>query len=82
MIPLIFPIELIGHAARVLSLTIRLFGNMMGHELVLAILFLLAGAFLAPLPIMAMGIFVCFVQAFVFMLLSTMYFTGAMEHAH
>ncbi len=82
MIPLIFPIELIGHGARVLSLTIRLFGNMMGHELVLAILFLLAGAFLAPLPIMAMGIFVCFVQAFVFMLLSTMYFTGAMEHAH
>jgi F-type H+-transporting ATPase subunit a len=82
MIPLIFPIELIGHGARVLSLTIRLFGNMMGHELVLAILFLLAGAFLAPLPIMAMGIFVCFVQAFVFMLLSTMYFTGSMEHAH
>ncbi|MFH1076370.1 MAG: F0F1 ATP synthase subunit A [Pseudomonadota bacterium] len=82
MSPLILPIELIGHLARALSLTIRLFGNMSGHELVLAILFLLAGAYLAPLPIMAMGIFTCFVQAFVFMLLSTMYFAGAMEHAH
>lgn len=80
--PLIFIIEIIGHAARILSLSIRLFGNMMGHELVLGILFFLAGAFLAPLPIMALGIFVAVVQAFVFFLLSIMYFTGAMEHAH
>jgi F-type H+-transporting ATPase subunit a len=82
MIPIIFPIEIIGHVARILSLTFRLFGNMMGHELVLAILFGLAGAFFAPLPIMALGIFVALVQAFVFFLLSIMYFTGAMEHAH
>lgn len=80
--PLIFVIEIIGHAARILSLSIRLFGNMMGHELVLGILFFLAGLFLAPLPIMALGIFVAVVQAFVFFLLSIMYFTGAMEHAH
>jgi F-type H+-transporting ATPase subunit a len=80
--PLIFVIEIIGHVARILSLSIRLFGNMMGHELVLGILFFLAGAFLAPLPIMALGIFVAVVQAFVFFLLSIMYFTGAMEHAH
>ncbi len=82
MSPLIFMIEIIGHLARILSLTFRLFGNMMGHEIVLAILFALAGAFLAPLPIMALGIFVAFVQAFVFFLLSIIYFTGAMEHAH
>ncbi len=82
MTPLIFPIEIIGHLARILSLAFRLFGNMMGHELVLAILFMLAGAFFAPLPIMALGIFVAVVQAFVFFLLSIMYFTGAMEHAH
>ena len=80
--PLIFVIELIGHFARLMSLTIRLFGNIQGHELVLGILFMLAGLFLAPLPIMAMGIFVSFIQAFVFFLLSIMYFTGAMEHAH
>lgn len=82
MVPIIFPIEVIGHVARILSLSFRLFGNMMGHELVLGILFLLAGAFFAPLPIMALGVFVAFVQAFVFFLLSVMYFTGAMEHAH
>ena len=82
MVPIIFPIEIIGHLARILSLTFRLFGNMMGHELVLGILFGLAGLFFAPLPIMALGIFVALVQAFVFFLLSIMYFTGAMEHAH
>ena len=82
MAPLIFIIEIIGHAARVLSLSFRLFGNMMGHEIVLAILFGLAGAFFAPLPIMALGVFVAFVQAFVFFLLSLIYFSSAMEHAH
>jgi F-type H+-transporting ATPase subunit a len=82
MIPIVFPIEVIGHTARILSLSFRLFGNMMGHELVLGILFGLAGLFFAPLPIMALGIFVALVQAFVFFLLSIMYFTGAMEHAH
>ncbi|RPH48189.1 MAG: ATP synthase F0 subunit A [Desulfobacteraceae bacterium] len=82
MIPIVLPIEIIGHLARILSLSFRLFGNMMGHELVLAILFGLAGLFFAPLPIMALGIFVALVQAFVFFLLSMMYFTGAMEHAH
>jgi len=82
MIPIIFPIEVIGHVARILSLSFRLFGNMMGHELVLGILFALAGLFFAPLPIMGLGIFVALVQAFVFFLLSIMYFTGALEHAH
>ncbi|MCP4622347.1 MAG: F0F1 ATP synthase subunit A [bacterium] len=82
LIPIILPIEIIGHFARILSLSFRLFGNITGHELVLAILFMLAGAFFAPLPIMAMGIFVAFVQAFVFFLLSIMYFAGAMEKAH
>ncbi|MBW2568133.1 MAG: F0F1 ATP synthase subunit A [Deltaproteobacteria bacterium] len=82
MIPIIFPIEVIGHVARILSLSFRLFGNMMGHELVLGILFALAGLFFAPLPIMALGIFVALVQAFVFFLLSIMYFSSAVEHAH
>ena len=80
--PLIFIIELIGHLARILSLSIRLFGNITGHELVLGILFALAGAAFAPLPIMALGIFVALLQAFVFFLLSIIYFAGAMEEAH
>ncbi|CCK79996.1 MULTISPECIES: F0F1 ATP synthase subunit A [Desulfobacula] len=82
MIPLFLPIELIGHSARVLSLTFRLFGNMAGHELVVGILLGLGGMFLAPLPVMALGAFVALVQAFVFFLLSTMYIAGAIEEAH
>ena len=82
MIPLFFPIEVIGHSARVLSLTFRLFGNMAGHELVVGILLGLGGMFLAPLPVMALGSFVALVQAFVFFLLTTMYIAGAIEEAH
>lgn len=80
--PLMFPIELIGHFARVMSLSIRLFGNIFGKETVLGILFMLAGFYLAPLPILIMGILVSFIQALVFMLLSIIYFVGAMEEAH
>ena len=80
--PLMFPIELIGHIARVMSLSVRLFGNIFGKEMVLSILFGLAGLYLAPLPILFLGILVSFIQALVFMLLSIMYFVGAMEEAH
>jgi F-type H+-transporting ATPase subunit a len=80
--PLFFPIEIIGHLARVLSLTLRLFGNIMGEDLVLMILLLLAGKFLAPLPMMFLAVFTSTVQAFIFTLLSMMYFAGSMEHAH
>jgi len=80
--PLMFVIEGIGHLARVMSLSVRLFGNIFGKEKVLAILFMLAGLYLAPLPILFLGILVSFIQAVVFMLLSIVYFAGAMEHAH
>ena len=81
--PLFFPIEVIGHFARVLSLTLRLFGNIMGEDLVLLILLLLAGKFLAPIQLMmGLAVFTSVVQAFVFTLLSMMYFAGSMEHAH
>ena len=80
--PLMFVIEGIGHLARVMSLTVRLFGNIFGKEKILGILFALAGLYLAPLPILFLGILVSFIQAVVFMLLSIIYFTGAMEHAH
>ena len=82
MAPLMFVIELIGHLARVMSLSIRLFGNIFGKEKVLGIFFALAGLYLAPLPILFLGILVSFIQAVVFMLLSIVYFAGAMEEAH
>jgi F-type H+-transporting ATPase subunit a len=80
--PVMLPIEMIGHLARVMSLSIRLFGNIFGKETVLGILFMLAGLYLAPLPILFLGILVSLIQALVFMLLSIIYFAGAMEEAH
>jgi F-type H+-transporting ATPase subunit a len=85
-IPLLAPfmliIELIGHVARVMSLSIRLLGNIAGKETVLGILFVLAGLYLAPLPILCLGVLVSLIQALVFALLSIVYFAGAMEEAH
>ncbi len=81
MAPLMIPIELIGHLARPLSLTVRLFGNIFGEDLVLFILLLLA-PFLIPMPMLALMIFTALIQAFVFTLLAMMYISGAMEEAH
>jgi len=77
--PLMIPIEIIGHLARPMSLSLRLFGNMMGDHLVLAIFFMLA-PLVVPLPIMFLGIFVSVVQTLVFVLLTMAYFSGAIEH--
>jgi len=77
--PLMIPIEIIGHLARPLSLGLRLFGNMTGDHLVTGIFFSLV-PLLIPLPVMFLGLFVAFVQTFVFMLLSMSYFSGAISH--
>lgn len=79
--PVMFVIEVIGHLSRPVSLTLRLFGNMNGHELVLMIFFGLA-PFLVPLPMMLMGVLVSFIQAYVFMLLAMIYIQGSLEEAH
>ncbi|MDZ7640575.1 MAG: F0F1 ATP synthase subunit A [Desulfurivibrio sp.] len=82
LMPLMLPIEVVSHLARVVTLSFRLFGNIMGKEILLAILFMLAGAYFVPLPIMLLGVLVSFVQAGVFVLLSVLYFAMAMEEAH
>ncbi|MCX8023522.1 MAG: F0F1 ATP synthase subunit A [Syntrophorhabdaceae bacterium] len=73
------PIELIGHFARPLSLGLRLFGNITGDHLVTTIFFSLV-PLIVPVAVMFLGLFVCFVQAFVFILLSMVYFSGAVAH--
>lgn len=79
--PLMLPIELISHLVRPLSLSIRLFGNMTGdHKVVLVFSSLLALGL--PIPFMGLGVFIAFLQAFVFILLSSVYFQDALEHAH
>jgi F-type H+-transporting ATPase subunit a len=105
--PLMFVIELISHLARPLSLTLRLFGNMVGGHILLAVIFLLMGldgligwalsgsvvgavvggiggavtivftvGFLYPLKIL-----VAFLQAFIFVMLTMLYISGATEEA-
>ena len=105
--PLMFVIEVISHLARPLSLTLRLFGNMVGGHILLAVIFLLMGldgllgwalsgsvagavvggigsvvtivftvGFLYPLKIL-----VAFLQAFIFVTLTMLYISGAIEEA-
>lgn len=79
--PLMIIIELIGHLSRPLSLSMRLFGNIFGEDLVIMILFILV-PFLVPLPMYFMGLFTSVLQAYVFMMLSMIYISGALEEAH
>ena len=81
--PIMLPIELISHLSRVVSLSLRLFGNIFGEELVIAILFSIV-PFLVPLPMMLLGLLTGGLQAFIFMLLSIVYLQGAVavEHHH
>jgi F-type H+-transporting ATPase subunit a len=79
--PLMMPIEIISHIARPLSLSIRLFGNIKGEDIVLAVVLMLV-PFLVPLPVFVLMIFTSFIQTIVFMILTMMYIAGAMEEAH
>lgn len=78
---LMFFVEVIGHFARPLTLTVRLFGNMTGKHIILIVLGIIA-PILAPAVILGLGVLVSVVQAFVFALLATLYLAGAVEHAH
>ena len=79
--PLMMPIEIISHLSRPLSLSVRLFGNIMGEDIVLAVVLLLV-PLLVPLPVFVLMIFTSCIQTVVFMLLTMMYIAGAMEEAH
>ncbi len=79
--PLMLPIEIISHFARPLSLTLRLFGNITGEEMVLGVLMLLCFQVLLPIPwaMQLFSIFGSFIQAFVFVLLTMIYIAGSIE---
>jgi F-type H+-transporting ATPase subunit a len=81
MTPLLMPIEIISHLSRPLSLSVRLFGNIMGEDIVLGVVLLLV-PLLVPLPVFVLMIFTSLIQTLVFMLLAMMYIAGAMEEAH
>ncbi|MGE0710665.1 MAG: F0F1 ATP synthase subunit A [Planctomycetota bacterium] len=74
--PLLLPLNLLSELTRTFSLMVRLFGNMMSHELVLGIVVVLAGLFI-PIPFMALGILVGLIQAYIFTALSAVYLGAA-----
>ncbi len=73
---LMLPIELISHMSRVLSLTLRLFGNIFGEHLVVLIIASIV-PLIAPLPIQMLGLIVGPLQAFIFMVLTAIYLSAA-----
>ena len=81
MAPLMLIIEIISHLARVMSLTLRLFGNIFGEELVIIIL---AGLipFVVPLPMMFLGLLTGTLQALIFVVLTMVYLGAAVTVEH
>ncbi len=79
--PIMLVIETVSHLARVMSLSFRLFGNMVAKHELLLVLALLA-PYIAPVPILGLGLLVAFVQAGVFTLLTMLYLSGSIEEAH
>jgi F-type H+-transporting ATPase subunit a len=79
--PLMFPIEVVSHLARPLSLTVRLYANMFAGEQV-TLVFLKLTFFLVPVVFMGLHLFVGIIQAYIFMLLTMVYVGSAVAHEH
>lgn len=79
---LFLPIEVVSHFSRVLSLSMRLFGNIFGEDMVIIIIASYLLTFVGPVPVMALAIFTSLLQAFIFVMLSTIYLAGAMAEEH
>lgn len=90
LVPLLLPIHIVGELARPLSLSMRLFGNMMGEEMLLAVFMGIGVSMLAfthlpvgvPLqvPFLFLALLTTFIQALVFTVLSTIYFALVLPH--
>jgi len=78
---LLFPIEIISHCARVLSLTVRLYANMFAGDLLTMAFFSLIPVGI-PLVFMGLHLGVAVIQAYVFMLLAAIYLSLAVAHDH
>ncbi|DAB37064.1 MAG: F0F1 ATP synthase subunit A [Epsilonproteobacteria bacterium] len=74
--PLMFPIEIVSHFSRIISLSFRLFGNIKGEDIFLAVVLMLA-PWVAPLPAYALLTFSALLQTFIFMILTYVYLAGA-----
>ncbi|WP_300800681.1 F0F1 ATP synthase subunit A [uncultured Desulfovibrio sp.] len=78
LVPLMFPLEIVSHLSRPVSLSLRLFGNIRGEEIVMILFFVMA-PILGTIPIYALFLLGKTMQAFVFFILTMVYIKGALE---
>jgi F-type H+-transporting ATPase subunit a len=76
--PVMLPLEVITEGSRTLALAVRLFGNVMSEELVIAVLLAIAGL-LVPVPIMMLSVLTGLVQAYIFAVLTMVYLSAAVR---
>jgi F-type H+-transporting ATPase subunit a len=76
--PLLLPLEIITEFSRTLALAVRLFGNVLSEELVIAVLLMIAGL-LVPVPIMMLAVLTGVVQAYIFSVLTVVYLSAAIR---
>ncbi len=81
LFPLMIPLEIISHLARVLSLALRLFGNIFGEHTATGI-FVGLIPFVVPWPMMGLGILGATIQTFIFIMLTAVYISGAVAEEH
>ncbi|HZD77892.1 MAG TPA: F0F1 ATP synthase subunit A [Acidobacteriaceae bacterium] len=79
--PLMLPIEIISHLARILSLTVRLYANMFASDMVILVFFSMI-PILGSVPFLALHLGVSIIQSVVFMLLTLIYLSQAVAHEH
>jgi len=76
--PLMFPIEIVSHFSRIISLTFRLMGNIKGDDMFLAVMLMLA-PWVVPMVPFALLTFSALLQAFIFMILTYVYLASAVQ---
>lgn len=79
--PMMFPIEIFSHLARIMSLTIRLFANMFAGEMVTLVFFSLIPLAI-PVVFEGLHVFVSLIQTYIFVLLAAVYLGEAVAHEH
>jgi F-type H+-transporting ATPase subunit a len=75
---LLLPLNILSEVTRTFSLMIRLFGNIMSHEIVIGVVVALAGL-LVPIPLMVLAVLIGIVQAYIFAILATVFIGAAVE---
>jgi F-type H+-transporting ATPase subunit a len=74
----VLPLEIIGQVSRTISLTVRLFGNIVSTEMIVAVVFALV-PLIAPLPLIGFSMFTGLLQAYIFTALATVYIGAGLE---